>query len=330
MICIAGAPSRRVRTRKRSPSSNRYSLPFIVTATALSSLVSTHHLTERPSPDRIELKYPNGGLQTLLSPDSRTRPGNAKIDIAPNRGNKAIIVEQIHYPGLLKLRAACAKNGFCWGGMRLKHPVNASRRKKKRASQKLPLSLRTTKFSCRAACKNFMCAKTGWRPRSSCNFWILLMSLMVMGRQSQWVKRTQGRSRVQRGSFRRCSGFRQPRSGLSSAHHRQGEKNPCAFTTSNTHTIAASICMQDPCTCTSSTPRARPSSNATCRRARGFPRRHRSLSPGPGRRLRVHVRLVLARRSVRGHEIPFVLGHALYMKVTPTAPFFVKELEKHM
>ena len=38
-----------------------------------------------------------------------------------------------------------------------------------------------------------------------------------------------------------------------------------------------------------------------------LPRRHR-------RRRRVHVRLVLARRPLQQTEIPFVLGHALYMK----------------
>ena len=49
--------------------------------------------------------------------------------------------------------------------------------------------------------------------------------------------------------------------------------------------------------------------------ARSLPPSHRSLPRRPGRRRRVHVRLVLARRPLRrARSIPFVLGHALYMK----------------
>ncbi len=105
----------------------------------------------------------------------------------------------------------------------------------------------------------------------------------------------------------------QPRSGISSAHHRGGHEH--AFLQPAHHTIAASICTQEACSRTFSTPTARPSSR-------------RDLPAGPDAFLDAikpfRQGLVVGCECMfawywladlcEDTRIPFVLGHALYMK----------------
>ena len=85
--------------------------------------------------------------------------------------------------------------------------------------------------------------RTSWfLPAVSCIRWILLMASGATGRTCRQVERDHGLPRSQRGSFSRCTGHRQPRSGIFClAARRSGGHKTCRTTPDNTHTTAASI-----------------------------------------------------------------------------------------
>ena len=89
-------------------------------------------------------------------------------------------------------------------------------------------------------------------------------------------------------------------------HPRKGE-DPCDSTPASTSTTAVSICTRAPCTYASSAATERSCSTGIPGLTRRLSQGRRTVPRGPGRRRRVHVHLVLARRPVwRRHSRPTI------------------------
>ena len=168
----------------------------------------------------------------------------------------------------------------------------------------LHLRRRTIKLTCRRGSVSCTSRKRNMRRRVRCSDGIRLMASMVTGRSlSPGKTGSRDCSRSQRGSFSRCLRHRQPRCGIRTARHHGGHEMRC-YNQAAPILLRRRSARQKPVPPRPRRRRARPSSTATCP-----PRPTPSSTPSPfprrtRRRCRVHVRLVLARRPLRGRTHP--------------------------